>query len=55
MRDVDWHRDRPYERGEPHTGADVYFGHRERILDIRKENKRKAIENRHRQHFKAAA
>ena len=37
------------------TPADVYFGHGQRILDMRKEIKRKTIEKRRRQHFKAAA
>jgi putative transposase len=37
------------------TPADVYFGHGQRILDMRKEIKRKTIEKRRRQHFKAVA
>ena len=37
------------------TPADVYFGRGQRILQKRKEIKRKTIEQRRRQHFKAAA
>ena len=35
--------------------ADVYFGRGQRILDIRKEIKRRTIDQRRRQHFKAVA
>ncbi len=37
------------------TPADVYFGRGQRILDMRKEIKRKTIETRRRRHFKLAA
>ena len=37
------------------TPADVYFGRGENILDMRKEIKRKTIEQRRRNHFKRAA
>ena len=37
------------------TPADVYFGCGQRILDMRKEIKRKTIETRRRRHFKLAA
>ena len=37
------------------TPADVYFGRGQRILDIRKEIKRRTIDQRRRQHFKAVA
>ncbi len=37
------------------TPADVYFGRGENILDMRKEIKRKTIEQRRRNHFKLAA
>ena len=37
------------------TPADVYFGRGQRILDMRKEIKRKTIERRHRDHRKVAA
>ncbi len=37
------------------TPADVYFGRGQTILDMRKEIKRRTIEQRRKQHFKAAA
>lgn len=37
------------------TPADVYFGRGQKILDMRKEIKRKTIEQRRRNHFKLAA
>jgi putative transposase len=37
------------------TPADVYFGRGQRILDMRKEIKRKTIETRRRQHYKLVA
>jgi len=37
------------------TPADVYFGRGQRILDMRKEIKRRTIEQRRQAHFKAAA
>ena len=37
------------------TPADVYFGRGQRILDRRQEIKRKTIERRRKQHFKATA
>jgi putative transposase len=37
------------------TPADVYFGRGQRILDSRKEIKRRTIEQRRKEHFKAAA
>ena len=37
------------------TPADVYFGRGQRILDMRKEIKRRTIDQRRRQHFKAVA
>jgi transposase InsO family protein len=37
------------------TPADVYFGRGQHILDMRKEIKRRTIEQRRRNHFKAAA
>jgi putative transposase len=37
------------------TPADVYFGRGQRILDMRKDIKRKTIETRRRRHFKLAA
>jgi putative transposase len=37
------------------TPADVYFGRGQNILELRKEIKRRTIEQRRRNHFKAAA
>ena len=37
------------------TPADVYFGRGQNILDMRKEIKRRTIEQRRQQHFQAAA
>jgi len=37
------------------TPADVYFGRGQNILEMRKEIKRRTIEQRRRNHFKAAA
>jgi hypothetical protein len=37
------------------TPADVYFGRGQRIIEMRKEIKRRTIDQRRRQHFKAVA
>ena len=37
------------------TPADVYFGRRQRIIQMRQEIKQRTIEQRRKQHFKAVA
>jgi len=44
-----------HERLDKLTPADVYFGRDQNILDMRKEIKRKTIEQRGSNHFKLAA
>ncbi len=53
---VDYYNHRRYHESLDNlTPADVYFGRGQRILDWRKEIKRKTIEQRRRNHFKLAA
>ena len=46
---------RSHERLDNLTPADVYFERGQNILEMRKEIKRRSIEQRRRNHFKAAA
>ena len=53
---VDYYNHRRYHESLDNlTPADVYFGRGQSILDMRKEIKRKTIEQRRRNHFKHAA
>ncbi|MFA9387674.1 MAG: hypothetical protein ACERIE_06360, partial [Methyloceanibacter sp.] len=53
---VDHYKHRRYHESLDNlTPADVYFGRGQNILEMRKEIKRRTIEQRRRNHFKAAA
>ena len=53
---VDHYNHRRYHKSLDNlTPADVYFGRGQNILEMRKEIKRRTIEQRRRNHFKAAA